>query len=57
MPAGYEAELARDGAKVTRREENKVERDSRAEYLHRVFPDTNTNHIPIGDWKTAPAIA
>ena len=25
------------------------------ESIHRVFPDTNTNHIPIGDWKMAPA--
>ena len=76
LPAGYEAELARDRAKVTRREESKIERDSRmpdisehdgtsspaadmeafvAESLHRVFPDTNTNHMPIGDWKIAPA--
>ena len=22
-----------------------------AESIHRVFLDTNTNHIPIGDWK------
>ena len=26
-----------------------------AESIHRVFLDTNTNHIPIGDWKMAPA--
>ena len=28
-----------------------------AESIYRVFPDTNTNHIPIGDWKIAPTKA